>query len=501
MFASKDKRVNLSIDGQISDTLLQLLFGGDDDDTSHNVQTEPYQAKLKEAVCAMSIGGEYMALAYRERFILLEGGGEKACQLVSISNDVAAPGETVTSLYCIDIYASQQQQKQAAESICVIAGYSSGYMRVFSARGHLLTAHRFHPQKLQSIRMRMPLQVNAESSDYEIAYVDSTGAVEDNEEVNLTYQDGVMVSIDGRSLYLALRLCLNEAAGDDSDGPTFQYKKWAFDLSSPRISDAASYGPAVCRDPLAVLAKSSSSSQSPDATARFLVAPYHGDAAFGVFITSEDAQMSFSAVDIAGKVAAKVTGAVLSIAKSYLWRSNSSSAYQTGSEHSGQSTPGGTEAGAVVPCALAVHDYPRKVLNISLAPASYGLAALTDSLGRVMLFDLENCEVVHMLKGLRGSQCAWLELATDGQKPRMFVVVYVAKRGILEIHAVEGAEQPLASINIGSGWKLVQCPTQPLGGSFVVGSVGHERRAALPAPASCVLVDGSGRIARIHMDL
>ncbi|KAJ1743872.1 hypothetical protein H4R22_004823 [Coemansia sp. RSA 1290] len=374
-------------------------------------------------------------------------------------------------------------------------------MRVFSARGHLLTAHRFHPQKLQSIRMRMPLQVNAENNDYDIAYVDSTGAVEDNEEVNLTYQDGVMVSIDGRSLYLALRLCLNEAAGDDSDGPTFQYKKWAFDLSSSRISDAASYGPAVRRDPLTALAKNSSSSQNLDATSRFLVAPYHGDAAFGVFTTSEDAQMSFSAVDIAGKVAAKVTGAVLSIAKSYLWRGNSNSAYQTGSEHSGQSTPGGTEAGTLVPCALAVHDYPRKVLNISLAPASYGLAALADSLGRVMLFDLENCEVVHMLKGLRGSQCAWLELAANNQRYRMFVVVYVAKRGVLEIHAVEEAEQPLASINIGSGWKLIQCPTQPLGGSFVIGSVGHERRAALPAPASCVLVDGSGRIARIHMDL
>ncbi|KAJ2843646.1 hypothetical protein IWW36_005486, partial [Coemansia brasiliensis] len=414
----------------------------------------------------MSIGGEYMALAYRERFILLECIGEKACQLVSISNDVAAPGETVTSLYCIDIYASQQQQKKKAESICVIAGYSSGYMRVFSARGHLLTAHRFHPQKLQSIRMRMPLQADSENNDYEITYADSTRTSEDNEEVNLTYQDGVMVSIDGRSLYLALRLCLNEAAGDDSDAPAFQYKKWAFDLSSSRISDAASYGPAICKDPLALLAKNSSSSQNLDATARFLVAPYHGDAAFGVFTTSEDAQMSFSAVDIAGKVAAKVTGAVISIAKSYLWRGNSgsNSAYQTGSEHSGQSTPGGTEAGTIVSCALAVHDYPRKVLDISLAPASYGLAALTDSLGRVMLFDLENCEVVHMLKGLRGSQCAWLEIAADKQRYRMLVVVYVAKRGILEIYALAKAEQPLASITIGPGWKLVQCPTQPLGG-------------------------------------
>ncbi|KAJ2801969.1 hypothetical protein H4R20_003461, partial [Coemansia guatemalensis] len=211
-----------------------------------------------------------------------------------------------------------------------MVGYSSGYIRVFSLYGHLLTSHQFHSQPLLRIRLRMPSQTNnSAQTAQDVRYKSGTAphansASDDAEEVSLTYADGTIVNIDGRSLYLALRLCLTEAATDEASEPTFQYKKWAFDLSTPSVSDAVSYGPATCKDPLSSLAKSTMTS-SPllsDATAGFIVAPQYGEAAFGVFITNEDAAAAFSAVDIAGKVAARVTGAVLNIAKSYLWRNN-----------------------------------------------------------------------------------------------------------------------------------------------------------------------------------
>ncbi|KAJ1796314.1 hypothetical protein LPJ75_007265, partial [Coemansia sp. RSA 2598] len=292
-------------------------------------------------------------------------------------------------------------------------------------------------------------------------------------------------------------LCLNEAAGAESDEPMFQYKKWAFDLNMPLISDAVSYGPAVYRDSLSSLAKTSltSSPLLSDATARFIVAPQHGDAAFGVFMTNEDAAMSFSAVDIAGKMAAKVTGAVLNIAKSYFWRSSPQPS-QRASEANRHGAAGSDDPGTIVSCAFAIRDNPRKVLDISLAPMPYNLAALTDSLGRVLLFDLESCEVVHMLKGLRGSQCAWLEMDSDYSgasqdlqngahgRRRLFIVVYAGRRGTVEIFELGALERPVASVSVGLGWKLVQCPTQPLGGSLVVGTAGKSRRAAAPSLAS-----------------
>ncbi|KAJ2083996.1 hypothetical protein H4R24_000342 [Coemansia sp. RSA 988] len=341
-------------------------------------------------------------------------------------------------------------------------------------------------------------------------------ASDDAEEVSLTYADGTIVNIDGRSLYLALRLCLTEATTDEASEPTFQYKKWTFDLSMPSVSDAVSYGPATFKDPLSSLAKNTMTS-SPlfsDATAGFIVAPQYGEAAFGVFISNEDAVSAFSAVDIAGKVAARVTGAVLNIAKSYLWRNNPlSSSSNNSSGNTSQESIGKQVSGTLVPCAMAICDSPRKVLHISLAPAQYNLAALIDSLGRVMLFDLESCEVIHMLKGFRGCQCAWLEVeycvenadnsALDSPRAivKTFVAIYASKRGVLELYELGSMDRPYATISVGLGWTLVQCPTQPLGGSLLIGNQGSERRATSIGLADCILVDSDGRMAEIRVKI
>ncbi|PIA18280.1 hypothetical protein COEREDRAFT_85269 [Coemansia reversa NRRL 1564] len=525
---SKNGRLTATIEANVPAALLQLLF---DDDS---LQTRRQKPSMDGVLCATSIGGRYVALAHKDRFMLL-GHPEHTLsdyRLISVGNDATSPEETVTALYCMDIYTSAQKkylrhnrtEKQDSQSLCIMVGYSSGYVRVFSLYGHLLTAHQFHSQPLLRIRLRMPSQTNnsvrsAQKVHYNSGTVSQTNSASDDaEEVSLTYEDGTIVNVDGRSLYLALRLCLTEATTDEASEPTFQYKKWSFDLSTPSISDAVSYGPATCKDPLSSLAKSTMTS-SPllsDATAGFIVAPQYGEAAFGVFITNEDAAATFSAVDIAGKVAAKVTGAVLNIAKSYLWRNNPLTS-SSGSNYSGgnisQDSMGKQGSGTLVPCAMAICDSPRKVLHISLAPAQYNLAALVDSLGRVMLFDTESCEVVQMLKGFRGCQCAWLEVeyrvenanntAPDSARimRKTFVVIYASKRGVLELYELGTMNQPYASISIGLGWNLVQCPTQPLGGSLLIGNQGSERRATSPGLADCILLDSSGRMAEIKVEI
>ncbi|KAJ2521571.1 hypothetical protein GGI11_001969 [Coemansia sp. RSA 2049] len=577
-FTSKNGRLTVGVDAQVPSSLLQLLYGEENDGTSRSANGsvagsksvgESGHSRDTTTTYAPSIDGKYLVIGYADRYMLLESPSATATakevnnsshhyRLMSVGNEGAASGERVTSLYCMDIYTSaaaygggsiKQSNGNDHQSMCVIVGYSSGFMRIFSMYGHLVTAHQFHSQPLLRIRVRMPSQANSQQTAGEVRYLAGNshnrhnhnsrssndgesgtsilqGAVrEDAEEVCLTYADGVMVSIDGKSLYLALRVCLNEAAdgtnsgssgGGGADEPVFQYKKWEFELNTPMVADAVSYGPAAHRDPLALLAKGTVQTSSPilsDATARFLVAPQQGDAVFGVFMTNEDAATSFSAVDIAGRVAAKVTGAVLSLAKSYFWRASPLLMQSSASEPSSQSdTPPVSslrgDSGTVVPCAFAVRDGVRKVLEISLAPAQYNLAALTDSLGRVLVFDLETCEIVHMLKGLRGSQCAWLETMRSSQDSaaasfsrRMFVVVYTARRGTVEVFELGAMERPIASVSVGAGWRLVQCPSQPFGGSLVVGSSWRARRVALPTLATCILVNNSsGQVARVTVN-
>ncbi|KAJ1932661.1 hypothetical protein FBU59_006294, partial [Linderina macrospora] len=227
------------------------------------------------------------------------------------------------------------------------------------------------------------------------------------EEINLTFADGHFVSIDGQSMYLALRLCV-DANADAEEAPAFSYKKYHFGMP---LSDALGYGPPANHEPLASLAKAHSSLAMPNATAQFLVAPRRPGAALGVFMTSADARPAFSAVDIAGRVAARVTGAVLSLAKAYLWRD--------------AEQPDPSDTATAVPCTFWVQDAPRQVLEIIVAPPQYQLAACRDSLGRIVVMDLDAAEAVQMLKGVRGSQCAWAE--TNG---RLFIVVYVTRRAL-----------------------------------------------------------------------
>ncbi|KAJ2769701.1 hypothetical protein IWQ56_002446 [Coemansia nantahalensis] len=517
---SKNGRLQVAVVAQIPEALLRLLFGEQDSEapgSTDAAHAERYRLLLQNALSAVSMDGRHLALAYAERFMLLEQPDDASAsyRLVSVGSEAASPGESVTALYCLDIYTpslragpQQRSGKVDGQSLCVAVGYSSGYVRMFSVYGHLLTAHQLHTQPLLRIRHRLPAQVAAGVLGTATTQAGLQSAPGDTEEVCLTFADGAVVSIDGQSLYLALRVCLSEVATGDSGEPAFQYKTWSFDMRTPQVYDVASYGPATSRDPLVLAAKASmtSSPQLSDATARFLVAPVAGEAAFGVFATNEEVAVSYSAVDLAGRVAAKVTGAMLSMARSYFWRSSPLSG--GGADSSGsrtdaarQGSPSRTEQGTVVPCVFAVRDSPRKVVDIALAPAQYGLAALTDSLGRVTIFDLASSEAVHMLKGLRGSRCAWLE-AEKGvpAQQRMRVVVCAAKRGVVEVFGLDAMDSPLASLNIGPGWALVQCPTQPLGGSLLVGSGGSERRATHPRPASCILLSDRGQVARIAVD-
>ncbi|KAJ2754273.1 hypothetical protein GGI19_002536, partial [Coemansia pectinata] len=322
IFTSKNDRVSVRVGAQIPTALLRLLF--EDSDLGDSSGSRSFADGLARTIYAPSIGGTYLAVAHTTRFMLLECQQDTCSKyrLVSVG-EAPVSGETITSLLCVDVYTpqlqQQQKQQQVSRSLCVVVGYSSGYLRIYSMYGHLLTTHRFHPQPLIRIRQRMPAQANSAHTTGEMRY-----ATEDTEEVCLTYADGTVVSVDGRSLYLALRLCLSEALDGGAEEPVFQYKKWSFELNEPLVSDAVSYGPTAHRDPLAALAKSAltSSPLLSDATARFLVAPQHGDAAFGVFMTNEHAATSVSAVDIAGRMAARVTGAVLHMARSYFWRSS-----------------------------------------------------------------------------------------------------------------------------------------------------------------------------------
>ena len=83
------------------------------------------------------------------------------------------------------------------------------------------------------------------------------------------------------------------------------------------------------------------------------------------------------------------------------------------------------------------------------------LGAVTDSLGRVTLFDTAKGIVVRIWKGYRDAQCSWIQVEEDvNSKSRAkegrtatFLIIYAPRRGHLEVFAMQQGPK-VASFNV-----------------------------------------------------
>jgi hypothetical protein len=319
--------------------------------------------------------------------------------------------------------------------------------------------------------------------------------------------------------------------------------------------DSIPVGPARRRPTLSNGFSSSSSSSlyTSQATERFVSVGSQPMMAF--YASSSSSRPLFSATSLATQMAAKVTNAVFGFAKS-IW--NSAPSPRPGSPAIGHSSgntspdqkrlPGqGVQDGAVgpygniyssamapateVPAVLWLSDSQRCIRHLSLAPApprgTYyhhpsKLAAMTDSLGRVLLVDLEECEIIRMWKGLRGARCGWIQEerivrssrgnSNDGAGPLkkhliLYLVIYAPKRGTVEIYPARQGRR-IGLLQVGLGWKICTTFTGPIGMPTLLANIANPHRtdeqttpshstAAPPDLSQCFLIGPSGEVRRI----
>ncbi|KAF9282261.1 Rab3 GTPase-activating protein non-catalytic subunit [Mortierella alpina] len=376
---------------------------------------------------------------------------------------------------------------------------------------------------------------------------------EDEDEMTILHEGGKVVCIEGESLWVVLRLSSGSGRSSESkaaqavQAPTFAYKKWSLQNQDLMV-DIVSCGPARHKPTLSngFSSSSSSSMYTSQATERFVSVGSKPMMAF--YGSCSSSRPMFSATSLATQMAARVTNAVFGFAKS-IWgsspspRSGSPAFGSSGMSMSGRSSPdtkrlsgqqqqqsiqdGGTAGpyGTVYPSAMApatevpavlwLSDSQRCIRHVSLAPspprgACYHypskLAAMTDSLGRVLLVDLEECEIIRMWKGLRGARCGWLQeerLIKMGQgsgpkddsekRPPMmkrllilYLVIYAPKRGTIEIYPARQGKR-VGLVQVGLGWKICTTFTSPIGKPVVL-----DRMAGSPSMAGFMSVGGTG---------
>lgn len=90
-------------------------------------------------------------------------------------------------------------------------------------------------------------------------------------------------------------------------------------------------------------------------------------------------------------------------------------------------------------------DYQRTGCNIWVSPLNYQLAAVSDTLGRIMLIDIAKGIPVRMWKGYREAQCGFMEVNeskqrkdnNEARRSGLFLIIYAPRKAIIEIWCLQ----------------------------------------------------------------
>lgn len=386
----------------------------------------------------------------------------------------------------------------------------------------LLTEQQLEITPVLSIKMRTPPPVFKASKQQ---------VVTDDEEITILFGSNRVVSIDGQSLWMVLRVCdgQRESGIDASRMHTaFTYKKWELQHQD-EVTDVVSLGPSPTYSQIpyvdpSITISTSNNFLSKTATSRYIGVGSHP--LFTYYATSESSRPLMSAASMASYVVSRVTSPVFSFAKSW-WGNNSSNNNQNAENGNRlgptpyvpdmRRPPSHIEPATPIPAVLSANDSYRKINQIFMCPPSSSaqrqtLAATSDALGRVILWDVLEGEMIRMWKGVRDAVCGWVEIfehelyntPSPSELPRVlqFLVIYSSKRGFLKVFQMRHGKQ-IGAYHVGSGWKLVQCGREPLGSSMV--SVEKRKSPADKSEygglSSCLLVGPDGEVRKVNVIL
>ncbi|CAI0436558.1 unnamed protein product [Linum tenue] len=218
------------------------------------------------------------------------------------------------------------------------------------------------------------------------------------------------------------------------------------------------------------------------------------DAVIAAYRLSEDRSRS-----LVGAILSKVVPAAYSTITSFskmIWRSEQPSPKKSEAK---------TQSFAKASVLTCLKDKPRKGEKLTLSPSGT-LAAITDTLGRILLLDTQALVVVRLWKGYRDASCLFMEMLINKDKPGshsssyyepvksdycLCLAIHAPRKGIVEVWQMRTGGRILA-VQCGKGSKILQ-PTYRFG-SVMDGSP--------YVPLEVFLLDGdSGQISVLNRSL
>ncbi|ORE06407.1 hypothetical protein BCV72DRAFT_305598 [Rhizopus microsporus var. microsporus] len=484
-------------------------WGAEEDSTSNRTELTTRSPSpnilSKDYLISSSGDGRTLVLAYRTKFIVVQVNSEG--EYSAIGQNLGSSGELITSVLCLPLFVPSTRSTQNY----VMCGYNTGWIRVFSESGVLLTEQQLETTPVLTIKMRTPpptFKVPAHSQ------------LKEDEDITILFEGNRVVSIDGQSLWLVLRVCdgQRESGIDASRMHTaFQYKKWEL-----QHQDQVIQGPSPTHSWIPKFSNSNTTLTHAllDASTRYIAV---GAYPMLSYYATADSSSSLSAASMATYVMSRVTSPVFSFAKSWWGSSANNTANQkrAGTPYVPNipHPPTNIEPATPIPAVLVANDSFRQINQIYMGPPStssqrHTLAATSDALGRVILWDVLEGEMIRMWKGVRDATCGWVEvfehelyqqpLPSGVPKVLQFLVIHSSKRGILKIFQMRHGKQ-VGAFHVGPGWQLISCAREPLGSSMV--SIDRRKKAKgterceYGLLSNCLLVGPDGDVRKIKVTL
>lgn len=190
------------------------------------------------------------------------------------------------------------------------------------------------------------------------------------------------------------------------------------------------------------------------------------DAVISAFRLSEDRNRS-----LVGAILSKVVPATFSTIASFskmIWRSEQKSPKRS------EPKPQPFARASPLTC---LKDHPRKGEKLTLSPSGT-LAAITDSLGRILLLDTQALVVVRLWKGYRDASCLFTEMLVSKDTAAssssyyepvksdycLCLAIHAPRKGIVEVWQMRTGPR-LLTVQCSKGSKILQ-PTYRFGSSM-----------------------------------
>ncbi|KAL1536779.1 rab3 GTPase-activating protein non-catalytic subunit-like isoform X1 [Salvia divinorum] len=323
------------------------------------------------------------------------------------------------------------------DDIRVLAvGTSCGDLMIFSIQGRLIHRQIVNPAKILKIRVRgIKQDLTQDTSSEEVCVV----------------MPGVVGRFDGSDMKSLLQQWFQESHSRlwDQDSNVFQDNSGNPVRSLPyQLWNVSKYG--LCAD-AAITGVMPPPLMEIQSIQRYYCAVTIGDdAVISAFRLSVDKSRS-----LVGAILSKVVPATFSTIASLsklIWRSepNSSKKLEPKSQPFARASP-----------LTCLKDHPRKGEKLTLSPSG-SLAAITDSLGRILLLDTKALVVVRLWKGYRDASCLFVEMLASKDKAASRPAYYEHTKSdyclCLAIHAPRKGIVEVWQMRTGHRLLTIPCP-------------------------------------------